>query len=87
MDGLTITGIILVTLGVMAMLPPMFAWSDGAELPFKSVAPSSIAQLAGVLVASRPGYDTAAVMLICVAWVAIAGVVYASPITAATFRS
>jgi len=72
MDGTVITGIILVTIGVMATMPALFSWSEGAVLSVREVAPGAFAQLCGCIVATRTSYDVASVVLIAAAWTSIA---------------
>jgi len=72
MDGTLITGIILVTVGVLATMPTLFSWSNGGMLSVTEIVPGVVAQLCGCIIATRTSYDLMSVALIAGAWTSIA---------------
>lgn len=84
LDGAVITGIILVTVGAMAMLPRLLAWSDGASLRLSHLTPGITAQVCGCLVATQFVAGARALLLVAAAWIAVSAAISEYPTLGST---
>ncbi len=71
MDGTMITGIILVTVGAMSMLPHLISWSDGGRLTVRHLTPGLGAQCCGCAIGVQLVSGPALLFATAAAWLAV----------------
>lgn len=70
-DQSILSGLIIITVGALATLPSLFAWSDGHQLTLRGIGPGAMAQACGLLIATRSTFGAVSISAVIFAWAAI----------------